>query len=268
MWTPTAGGHRIGVAGRVPGPAFRPVTVGWLPTVPVITAGSGAYVVLMRPATDMRCPALIGRAAERAVIGEVLAGASKGGGGVVAVEGDAGVGKTRLVRAATERADAAGMLVVSGRATQGAVAPFRPLAEALLSASRDGRLAGAADLAPYRAALARLVPEWADRTAPVRAEWSLVVVAEAVLRVLRAVGGDRGLLLVLEDLHWADPEPLDVFESLADNISGTGIAVVATLRPAPPAAGRLAGRLAACGAAAHLTLGPLPAAQVHAMTAA
>jgi hypothetical protein len=166
----------------------------------VITAGSGAYVVVMRPATDMRCPALIGRAAQRAAIDEVLAAAAAGRGGVVVVEGDAGVGKSRLARAVAERADAAGMLVLSGRATPGAVAAFRPLAEALLSASRDGRLAATHDLAPYRAALARLVPEWADPTTLVPAEWSLVVVAEAVVRVLRAVGGERGLLLVLEDL--------------------------------------------------------------------
>jgi DNA-binding CsgD family transcriptional regulator len=234
----------------------------------VITAGSGAYVVVMRPATDMRCPALIGRAAQRAAIDEVLAAAAAGRGGVVVVEGDAGVGKSRLARAATERADAAGMLVVSGRATQGAVAAFRPLAEALLSASRDGRLAATHDLAPYRAALARLVPEWADPTTLVPAEWSLVVVAEAVVRVLRAVGGERGLLLVLEDLHWADPETLEVLEYLADNVNGAPVAVVATLRPDPPAAARLAGRLAARGAAAHLTVGPLPAAQVKAMTVA
>ncbi len=256
------------MAGRLAGAPRSAGRRGWLPTVPVITAGSGAYVVVMRPASDMRCPALVGRAAERAAIEEVLAEAAGGRGGVVAVEGDAGVGKSRLARAATERADAAGMRVLSGRATQGAATAFRPLAEALLSASRDGRLAGAPDLAPYRAVLSRLVPEWADPTVPVPAEWSLVVVAEAVVRVLRAVGGDGGLLLVLEDLHWADPETLDVLEYLADNVNGARVAVVATLRPDPPAAARLAGRLAARGAAAHLTVGPLPAAQVKAMTAA
>src|SRR5207244_4188676 len=175
-----------------------------------------------------------------AAIDEVLAAAAAGRGGVVAVEGDAGVGKSRLARAATERADVAGMMVLSGRATPGTAAAFRPLAEALLSASRDGRLAGAADLAPYRAALARLVPEWADPTTLVPAEWSLVVVAEAVVRVLRAVGGERGLLLVLEDLHWADPETLEELEYLADNVNDAPVAVVATLRPDPPEAARRA----------------------------
>src|SRR2546429_3292954 len=89
-----------------------------------------------------------------------------------------------------------------------------------------------------------------DPTPLVPAEWSLVVVAEAVVRVLRAVGGERGLLLVLEDLHWAAPETLEVLEYLADNVNGAPVAVVATLRPDPPAAARPAGRLAAPGAPA------------------
>jgi hypothetical protein len=90
----------------------------------------------------MRCPALAGRVAECAAIDEVLAGATAGRGSVVALEGDAGVGNSRLVRAAAERANTAGMTALSGRATPGVAAAFRPLAEALLSASRDRLLAG------------------------------------------------------------------------------------------------------------------------------
>jgi len=51
------------------------------------------------------------------------------------------VGKSRLLRAATDRAEATRMTVLSGRAAPGAAVAFRPLTGALLSASRDGRLA-------------------------------------------------------------------------------------------------------------------------------
>src|SRR4051812_50037139 len=102
-WPPAAGGHRKRMAGRsaeLPRLANRR---GWLPAVPVITVGFGAYVVVMRPATDMRCPALAGRAAEGAAIDEVLAAAAAGRGGGVAGGGGGGGGKGRPGRAGDGR---------------------------------------------------------------------------------------------------------------------------------------------------------------------
>src|SRR5438128_873425 len=89
-----------------------------------------AYVVSMRTFVDVRCPQVVGRAAELAAIDAVITG-----GGVVVVEGEPGVGKSRLAAAAAQRARAAGMAVVSGRATPGAATAFRPLAEVLMALS-------------------------------------------------------------------------------------------------------------------------------------
>jgi len=62
------------------------------------------------------------------------------------------------------------------------------------------------------------------------AEASLVVVAEAVLRLLRVLADGRACLLVLEDLHWADPETLAVVEYLADNGGTQPLLCLATIR--------------------------------------
>ena len=61
-----------------------------------------------------------------------------------------------------------------------------------------------------------------DASPPVR--------AEAVIQLVRALGHDRGIVLVLEDLHWADPDTLAVVEYLGDNLAGTKALASATSR--------------------------------------
>jgi hypothetical protein len=104
--------------------------------------------------------------------------------------------------------------VLTGRAAAGAVpVAFRPLAEAVLGELRQRGLPDPLELRPFRPALGRLVPEWRPREPVAEAE-SLVVLGEGVLRLLRALAGDRGCLLLLEDRHWADPETLAVLDYL------------------------------------------------------
>jgi hypothetical protein len=56
------------------------------------------------------------------------------------------------------------------------------------------------------------------------------VAGEGVLALLAAIGGERGCLLVLEDLHWADPDTLDVAAYLAGAVSGTPVLLALTAR--------------------------------------
>src|SRR4029079_15948262 len=124
-----------------------------------------------------------------------------------------------------------GLLVLSGRAVPGASPlPFRPLTEALLVASRDQRPPQAPELAGFGAQLARLVPDWATPAPAGGADDSPVLVGEAVVRLLRVLGGDAGCLLVLEDLHWADPETLAVVDYLAGTLSTERVLCLATTR--------------------------------------
>ena len=77
--------------------------------------------------------------------------------------GEAGIGKSRLAQVATSHAEQHGLIVLRGRAvpTSTPVA-YRPLAEAFSSAVRAGEVPDAPELAPFRAALGRLVPDWRD----------------------------------------------------------------------------------------------------------
>lgn len=174
------------------------------------------------------CPDLIGRVSELDVLIGLLDGSGTG-----VVLGEAGIGKSRLVRELVGAAQRRGLPVLAGRAVQGNVqpTPYRPLAEAVLSACRRG-LPEAADLLPYRPALGRLIPDWYRPELASLAE-SSVVLGEGVLRLLAALGSGRPVLLVLEDLHWADPESLAVLEYLADHASEVRLACVVTARPGP-----------------------------------
>jgi DNA-binding CsgD family transcriptional regulator len=177
----------------------------------------------------MLCQVLIDRSAELSALSGALVAATEGRGGMVFVTGDAGVGKSRLVREVVSLASERGLRVLAGRATESAVpVPYRPVAEALMGAARAGIVPEAPGIADYRAALGTLVPEW-SRPGDGDAEVSPVIFGEALLRML-ALPGDRGGLLTLEDLHWADPETLAIVEYLADNVATAHVLCLVTLR--------------------------------------
>ncbi|HEY5361869.1 MAG TPA: AAA family ATPase [Streptosporangiaceae bacterium] len=210
------------------------------------------------------CPVLVGRDEEARHLRAALAAAEAGHGGTVFVTGEAGIGKSRLVRATTRAAAERGFTVLAGRAVaDGVPTPFRPFAEALASAVRAGVLPEGAELDPFRPALGRLLPEW--RQPSVAGDKSLVYLGEAVLRLLRLLAPEAGCLLILEDLHWADRETLALLEYLADNLAAERVLCAGTLRDEEGgAAAGLARALEARGSAAALSLGRLdPAAMAR-----
>ena len=182
-----------------------------------------------------RAASVVGRDREVAELSRLLDEARAGQGGAVFLVGEAGIGKTRLATDATDRAAAVGMRVLRGRGSPiGPVVPYRPLTEALLSLCRAGGLPADGELGPYRRVLGRLVPDWAPAEPDGGADGlSLVVLAEAVLRLTAVLGRDRGCLLLLDDLQDADAETLAVVEYLADNLGRQPLALLATLRDEP-----------------------------------
>jgi DNA-binding CsgD family transcriptional regulator len=182
------------------------------------------------------CPGLVGRAAELGVLRDALAGAAAGGGAVVFLLGEAGIGKSRLTREAADVAAGRGFSVSAGRSVDSPTpVAFRALAEALCACVREVGEAALAEVEPFRPVLGRLVPQWGEGGS--RPDASVVGLAEAVLRFLRAAALGRGALLVLEDLHWADPDTLAVVEYLADNLAREPVLLLATLRDEEPSAG-------------------------------
>ena len=173
---------------------------------------------------------LVGRDAELGQLREALSAASDGRGRAAVVVGEAGIGKSRLVRAAAGDAEQSGMAVLWGRATQRTTpVAYRPLAEALCSAVRAGGAFDSADLVPFRPILGRLIPEWRVDDHD-QADDSVVALAEGVLRFLREAARGTGCLLILEDQHWADPETLTVVEYLVDNLDPEPVVCLLTVR--------------------------------------
>lgn len=183
-----------------------------------------------------------GRENELDTIRRAIDSAVAGRGGAIFLVGESGIGKTRLSSAAAEFAYAAGARLLRGRAsTVGPTVPFRPLTEALLSLLRSGTDLDVAALGPYRPVLARLVPDWT----PAPVDDSLVILAEAVLRLVALAGRERGSLVVLDDLQAADIETLALVEYLIDNVEGQPVLLLCAVRDEPCAAlglARSAGR--------------------------
>ncbi len=201
-----------------------------------------------------------------------MADALQGRGGFAMVRGDAGLGKTRLCRELMDGAGSHGPLVTVGRAVpSGASMPFRPLAEAVLRAVR-GRTVPLEDpdLRPWLAALGSMMPlPGLTPAGPGPAGDSLAFRGEAMLRLLRWLAADNGLLVVLEDLHWADPDTLDILGYLAENLGDEAVLCVGTLRASPPcAAGDLASRLGTRGSVTLIDLAVLDDPEVDAIVRA
>ena len=214
------------------------------------------------------CPVLVGRDEEARLLRAALEAAGTGRGSAVFLAGEAGIGKSRLVREVTRAAGERGLTVLAGRAVASrAPTPFRPFAEALTSAARAGRLPASEELGPFRPVLGRLIPEWRPPQ-PAPGEESPVFLGEAVLRLLRALAPRAGCVLVLEDLHWADQETLALLEYLADNLAAERVLCLATLRAEGGEAATLASALAARGSAAVLPLGRLDPLAMADMTRA
>src|SRR5438105_4680053 len=132
------------------------------------------------------CPVLVGRRPEVEELHAAIAAvADERRGSTHFLIGEAGVGKSRLARETLDMARGCGFNVLWGRATPVASqVAFRPLAEALLSQFRDAGPPDTPELEPFRPILARLIPEWRTNGGE-RADESIVLLAEAVLRVLR-----------------------------------------------------------------------------------
>ena len=198
---------------------------------------------------------MVGREPELRVVDTAINAVRDGQGGVLAIVGPAGVGKSKLGREAVVRADAAGMTVLNGRAVAtGGSTPYRPLIEALApwarSHSRDD-----VELGAHARALDVLVPGWA---AGPPEPLSPVFIAEALLRLLPSVKSDAPVVLLVEDLHWADEETLASIEYVADAAEALSLLLVVTARDDEgPIARRLIRALAARGSARLIPINPL-----------
>jgi class 3 adenylate cyclase len=181
------------------------------------------------------CPVLIRRDDELGVLEEALLAARRGESRFVVLAGEAGIGKTRLSRELAREARELGCAVLSGGASDAEVSlPYLPFVEAIgnyLDEQDLGRLREA--LGPALGELGQLFPTLGgDRLPepspdPGQAKLRLF---EAIVSLLALPARDRTLLLVIEDVHWADASTRELLDYLARRLTDLPSLIVVTYR--------------------------------------
>jgi DNA-binding CsgD family transcriptional regulator len=192
---------------------------------------------------------LVGREPELAVAALAVRELSEGRASVLAIEGEAGIGKTRLVQSIVDDARSRDVAVYCGQAHPfERTRPFGVLATALDLSRRSPE--------PRRAALGGLL---AGESAAGQAAGDIQFrVVEEIVDLVETSCAERPVLLVAEDIHWADSASLLAILSVARRLPLAALLVVVSARPSPQAAEvvRLLDDLAA-GGARSLQLQPL-----------
>ncbi|MER6256079.1 AAA family ATPase [Streptomyces sp. NPDC001584] len=177
-------------------------------------------------------PVFVGRADELAVLTDALTRAAGQEPQAMLIGGEAGVGKTRLTEEFLCEADRRGAVVAVGGCVEiGAEGlPFAPFSTALRTLHRllPGELAAAA--AGQEDELARILPELGDTPRGPHDEESTARLFELTARMLERLAADRTVVLVLEDLHWADTSTRHLLSYLFRTLSSGRLVIVATYR--------------------------------------
>jgi DNA-binding SARP family transcriptional activator len=207
-----------------------------------------AYLDLLGPAPPPRSPGsgprpgpgtshgpgpatvpFVGRTAELEVLAEAWEQAAEGARHVVVVTGEAGIGKTRLTSEAALAAGRAGGQLLIGRCDQEAIVPYQPFVEAL-----DGLVAATPpdelpDLGTDAwAELGALLPSVDAPRRPAGVDRGRLF--GAVTDLVAAAAAERPVLLVLDDLQWADDDTMLMVRHLLRRAGDAPILVVAVCR--------------------------------------
>src|SRR5579862_4790198 len=173
----------------------------------------------MHPVTP--AGALVGRHSEMALLNGVIKQAARGRGGAVLIEGEPGIGKSTLVRAAVAEAPEAGCQVFWGAGDElGQALPLLPFLDGLRVREPVAN--------PRRNTIVRLLrgEVSTDRGTDVPA-----VLAEQLLALVAEECAVRPTILVIDDLQWADPASVTLWARLARSAQHMPLLLVGMMRP-------------------------------------
>jgi predicted ATPase/DNA-binding SARP family transcriptional activator len=181
-----------------------------------------------RPRRPLRLPYSLGRAhfvgrdGEYALLAERLREATGGSGGAVAVEGEAGVGKTRLVEEFLGYAGARGAMVLTGRCYERELGPaLEPISDAL------GPLPGTGEAASEMLVVAEKELGYPSQAEPHDGARAYRALTRELVRRSRDA---TALVLFVDDVQWADPATLGFLAYAAKRVLGERILLVVTYR--------------------------------------
>ncbi|GAA4241534.1 LuxR family transcriptional regulator [Actinomadura meridiana] len=175
-------------------------------------------------------PVLVGRWAELGKLDAALAEAP----GAVLVGGDAGLGKTRLIREFTKVVDGQRAKVLAGGCLElgSDGLPFAPFTTVLRGLVRDIGIDGVAALVPRgdTGLLARLLPEFGEPESDEASDEERARLFEVMLALLERLAERETVVLVVEDAHWADRSTRDLLAFLVRNLGIAPVLIVVTYR--------------------------------------
>lgn len=181
---------------------------------------------------------LVGRDSEVTSLRRSVDSAVRGTGRIVLLSGEAGVGKSRLAQESVATAAHLGFTVLQTRALPGDLsAPYAPWVEIAREYLRNAppqlvyRVCG-----NYGGEIVKLVPELAERIGPTQpfpapdADQARIRFFEGVTHLFQNIAKEAPLLLVVDDLHWADSASLRLLQYLARKLQGQRILMIGTYR--------------------------------------
>jgi tetratricopeptide (TPR) repeat protein len=190
-----------------------------------------------RPARIGATP-FIGREAEIERLHRSADEAAKGHGRIVLISGEAGIGKSRLIQEASEKAERLGFRALRSHSLPGELgAPYSPWVELAREFLRDAppqllyRVSGT-----YGAEIVKLVPEFSERVGPVppsqssNADEARIRFLDGVTNLFQNIAHEFPLLLVLDDLHWADAASLRLLQFVARKLNGHRVLILGAFR--------------------------------------
>ncbi len=182
-------------------------------------------------------PVLIGRDSELARLEEALLASLRRQCRLVVLSGEAGVGKSRLVREVHRRARTTGCAALVGECSEADLSlPYLPFAEALgnhISSPGIDVPRLRSELGAAAAPLSRLLPGLAAADvafSPTDTAFDKLRLFEAVVRLLHVLSEPDGLLLVVEDIHWADGSTKEMLDYLTRRLPGMRMMLLVTHR--------------------------------------
>lgn len=233
--------------------------------------GDPSPVALPGPAQRAGTAAFVGRRAQLTTLHRRWLAVTSGERNLAVLAGEAGAGKSRLAARFAAEVHELGGIVLWGRATPEAIVPFEPMVEALRAALRTVSPEAGRRVATDRGILSLLLPELdqlvpgvrLDRPDPTVERYLLF---EAVAEVLHEESREHPILIVLDDVQWADAPSLKMIEHVLRHELTSRVMVVATVR-APsddptPEVDRVAATLAREGSLTRIAVEGLATDQV------
>ncbi len=218
------------------------------PIVPHRVIGDSGVHTRLEAADRAALTPFTGRTAELASLESIVAESQLGRGRIVLVVGGAGMGKSRIIHELRERVSRPDVQVLVGRCrSYGGVSPYLPIIELL----RDLLVAYIGDdprriVSAIRAidgSLAQFIPLYLHLLSVRSDEFAVpphwqgdhlhAALLEAVVAIVMAAAERGGLLVLLEDWHWADDASRDVLQRIAEVVDALPMTIVVATRPEP-----------------------------------